>query len=159
MALLSPNSNINITRLRPPLTVQRVEDMHELNQYLTDRPIDLLDTARNLIEMVYRGNGQFIAIAEQAGHIVGRSVLTYKPLPESRTAYVDSVVVDPKVQGLGVAKGLHDLIEDVALYWGVEKLQLTSSAKRAAALAMYESLGYQRRETNFLEKALVQDEA
>lgn len=95
-----------------------------------------------------------MAVAACGGHIVGMATLTLKPIPSERTAYVDDVVVHPAHRGAGVAGKLMGLLEDFAIQNEVDKIQLTSSDSRQAAIRLYGELGFKPKDTNVLVKEL-----
>lgn len=60
------------------------------------------------------------------------------------SALVESVVVDPAVQGRGIGLSMMDHAMTIAQEKGCYKLALSSSVKRDRAHAFYEKLGYRR---------------
>ncbi len=60
------------------------------------------------------------------------------------SALVESVAVDPTVQGRGIGQAMMDHAMQIAMEWGCYKLALSSSIKRTRAHAFYEKLGYRR---------------
>ncbi len=60
------------------------------------------------------------------------------------SALVESVVVDPSLQGRGVGQAMMDHAMLIAREKGCYKLALSSNLKRVRAHAFYEKLGYRR---------------
>lgn len=60
------------------------------------------------------------------------------------SALVESVVVDPSIQGRGIGQAMMDHAMTIAKEKGCYKLSLSSSVKRDRAHAFYEKLGYRR---------------
>lgn len=61
---------------------------------------------------------------------------------------VDDVVVASSARGKGVGKRLMQKIVERARERGVKKLDLTSRPSREAANALYQKMGFEKRETN-----------
>ena len=62
--------------------------------------------------------------------------------------HVDDVVVDEALRGEGIGRLLMEAVHAEARRRGLRHLDLTSRPAREAANALYQSLGYERRETN-----------
>ena len=84
----------------------------------------------------------------QKGEIVGILTLTVYRVPTGLRSIVEDVVVDEKArrQGVGEALLLHAI--ELAKEAGASGVALTSNPRREAANRLYQSLGFQRRETN-----------
>lgn len=67
-----------------------------------------------------------------------------------RRGIVEEVVVDHQARGRGVARLLLERITDESARRGLRTLDLTSRPSRKSALKLYESVGFERRETNVL---------
>ncbi|MEY2340521.1 N-acetyltransferase family protein [Acidithiobacillus sp. IBUN Pt1247-S3] len=65
------------------------------------------------------------------------------------SAIVEDVVVDPQRQGLGIGKQMMAHAMEMAREAGCYKLMLSSNAKREAAHAFYESIGFSRHGYSF----------
>ncbi|MBN9629148.1 MAG: GNAT family N-acetyltransferase [Actinobacteria bacterium] len=81
------------------------------------------------------------------GRIVGMASLVVYPLPTRLRGHVDDVVVDGAARGHGCARALLLRVIAEAEPRGVRSLELTSRPSRRAAIALYESVGFVRRET------------
>lgn len=81
------------------------------------------------------------------GRIVGMASLVVYPLPTRLRGHVDDVVVDGAARGHGCARALLLRVIAEAEARGVRSLELTSRPSRRAAIALYESVGFVRRET------------
>ena len=89
-------------------------------------------------------------VARIPGRIVGMATLVSLPLVTGRRGIVEDVVVDQEVRGRGVARLLLEAIVGEASRRRLDTLDLTSRPSRVSALRLYESLGFERRETNVL---------
>lgn len=84
----------------------------------------------------------------EKGDIVGILTLAIYRVPTGIRSVIEDVVVDEKVrkQGIGEALLLHAI--ELAKEAGASGVALTSNPRREAANALYQSIGFKRRETN-----------
>ena len=95
----------------------------------------------------------FVACEPQGGDAVGSyALLVMHNLAHSGTpsAIAEDVVVAPDRQGQGIGRQLMAHALQQAREAGCYKLALSSNAKRKAAHAFYESLGFQRHGLSFV---------
>ena len=88
----------------------------------------------------------FLAIDEDG--VFGMLSLVLFRIPTGRKAWVEDVVVDEKARGRGVGKLLTEHAIQVAREHGAHSVDLTSRPSREAANALYQRVGFQKRETN-----------
>ena len=88
----------------------------------------------------------FLAIDEDG--VFGMLSLVLFRIPTGRKAWVEDVVVDEKARGRGVGKLLTEHAIQVAREHGSHSVDLTSRPSREAANALYQRVGFQKRETN-----------
>ena len=91
-----------------------------------------------------------LLVARLDGRIVGMATLVSVPLPTGLRGHVEDVVVDRSVRGRGIARQLLETMTTMAEAKGMRTLDLTSRPSRESALRLYESVGFERRETNVL---------
>lgn len=94
-----------------------------------------------------------VLLAEIDGRPVGTLTLFVLPMLAHRgtpAALVESVAVDPRVQGQGIGRALMDEAMARARAAGCYKLALSSNNKRNEAHAFYERLGFQRHGVSFV---------
>ena len=90
------------------------------------------------------------AATDDAGRIVGCATLGVYCSPTGYKGAVEDVVVAQSHRGQGLGRKLLETIIDFAINeLGDVDLHLTSRPQRIAAIALYQSLGFERRETNF----------
>lgn len=82
------------------------------------------------------------------GHIVATGTLCIKHTLEFTIADIESVVVSSRCRGRGYGKELMLAMVDAAKSLKVHHIQLTSNPARVAANRLYQSLGFERYETN-----------
>jgi GNAT superfamily N-acetyltransferase len=99
-----------------------------------------------------------VLVAERDGVVVGTATLSLlMTLWEGVVGHVDDVVVDAAARGEGVGRLLMEKLHQEAVGLGVTHLDLTSCPAREAANALYQSLGYEKRNTNVYRLRLRRD--
>ena len=89
----------------------------------------------------------FIAVTAEE-HIIGCASLCVFESPTGRKASIEDVVVSSAFRGQHIGKQLMQHIIEYAKTLAPINLQLTSRPERVAANKLYQSLGFQKRETN-----------
>ena len=89
----------------------------------------------------------FIAVTAE-DHIIGCASLCIFDSPTGRKASVEDVVVSSAYRGQHIGKQLMEHVIEYARTLAPINLQLTSRPERVAANKLYQSLGFQKRETN-----------
>lgn len=82
------------------------------------------------------------------GTIAGTLTLCTFRIPTGIRAWIEDVVVDDAARGQGVGKALTQAAIDESRKLGARTVDLTSRPSRQAANGLYQSLGFQQRETN-----------
>lgn len=80
--------------------------------------------------------------------IVGMITVGIYCSPTGSKAWIEDVVVDRRFRGRGYGRLLVERAIDFARTQGVELLMLTSNPARTAANALYQAIGFERKETN-----------
>lgn len=89
--------------------------------------------------------------------IIGMATLCTYLCPTGRKAWIEDVVVDSAFRGKGLGKLLVNNIIDVVNKQGNTTLMLTSRPSRIEANHLYQSLGFEKRQTNVYKIAFEQD--
>ena len=89
----------------------------------------------------------FIAVTAEE-HIIGCASLCVFDSPTGRKASIEDVVVSTAYRGQHIGKQLMKHVIEYAKTLVPINLQLTSRPERIAANKLYQSLGFQKRETN-----------
>jgi ribosomal protein S18 acetylase RimI-like enzyme len=89
-----------------------------------------------------------IVVARVGGKVVGSATLLILVTLVGSFGYLEEVVVDRRMRGHGVGRQLVSGVVDVARAKGLDFVELTSRSSREAANALYQSLSFDRRETN-----------
>lgn len=103
---------------------------------------------RNELEAILSSDNTAIFICEDGINIVGTLTFAICNLPTGTKAWIEDVIVDESVRGLGYGKRLILHAIDYAKNYGIEKIYLTSNPSRIAANQMYQNLGFKQYETN-----------
>ena len=107
-----------------------------------------LITMERLSELVGSGSTMIFICTNEEAKIVGMLSLVIMKIPTGNKAWVEDVVVDQNARGQGLGKSLMDHALAEAGKLGVKTIDLTSRPSRENANRLYQSLGYQIRETN-----------
>lgn len=105
-----------------------------------------LDRLRTLIA----APDSHLFLAREQDRLVGMATLVTFPLVTGWRGIVEDVVVDRRARGRGIARLLLTAIIDESTRRRLRTLDLTSRPERESAIRLYESLGFERRETNVL---------
>lgn len=88
----------------------------------------------------------YVVLLEE--RIIGMATLCTYLCPTGEKAWIEDVVVDSAFRGKGLGKLLVNNIIDVVNQQGNTTLMLTSRPSRIEANHLYQSLGFEKRETN-----------
>ena len=80
--------------------------------------------------------------------VLGCLVLVMYRLPSGLRARIEDVVVAEQCRGLGIGRALNEAALQRARTAGARSVDLTSSPRREAANQLYQSLGFEERDTN-----------
>jgi RimJ/RimL family protein N-acetyltransferase len=100
--------------------------------------------ARRYLRETRRRRDRAVLVADGAGDIVGRLSLTRGRHPATAHVAALAVLVARKRRRQGIGRALMEAAEAWARDIGVSKLELSVFAHNAAAIALYERLGYRR---------------
>jgi ribosomal protein S18 acetylase RimI-like enzyme len=85
---------------------------------------------------------------DEYGKLVGMLTIAIYRVPTGLRSIVEDVVVDQDFRRLGIAEALVKTAMEYAREIGVDGISLTSNPTREAANKLYQSMGFERRETN-----------
>jgi ribosomal protein S18 acetylase RimI-like enzyme len=103
--------------------------------------------SRELLETMVGSDSAALFVARVDGTIVGMASLIHYAIPTGVRAHIDDVVVDSAERGHGVGRLLLRALLDEANRLGARTVDLTSRPSREAAIRLYESVGFVRRES------------
>ena len=102
---------------------------------------------RPLKEILDEGNKVHFAICTINDQLAGMALLaTYKVISGHR-GMVEDVVVDPAHRGKGIGRKLMEKLLEEGRELGLDGIMLFSGHHRTAAISLYESLGFTKRES------------
>ena len=87
-------------------------------------------------------------VAKYDDVIVGTLTLVVFTIPSGQRAWIEDVIVDGDVRGLGIGAALTKAAIEEGRRRGVRTIDLTSRPSREAANALYQKLGFEIRDTN-----------
>ena len=85
---------------------------------------------------------------DQNSEIAGMLTLTVYRVPTGIRSIVEDVIVDEKLRRRGIAEALMRRVIDLAREGGADVMTLSSNHTREAANKLYQSMGFQKRDTN-----------
>lgn len=135
--------NMEIVELNK-VTEGQVQEVRELMGELDP---DIPVTEEMVRRTVEAENTHLFAVME-GERIVGCASLCVFESPTGRKASVEDVVIQEAFRGRQLGKELMQHVIEYARTLAPINLQLTSRPERVAANAMYQSLGFQKRNTN-----------
>jgi ribosomal protein S18 acetylase RimI-like enzyme len=123
-------------------------DLNKINQFIPmlSQSASLL-TPDHFAEIV-KSSATHLYVAEEHNLLMGMLSLVVFPIPTGSRAWIEDVVVDEKARGKGIGRllTLHALEESKKL--DVVSVDLTSRPSRVAANHLYQSVGFEKRDTN-----------
>ena len=107
-------------------------------------------TREELQELVESESSTLLVACEsdESSPIVGMLSLTIYRVPTGLRSIIEDVVVDGSARRKGIGEALMQKAIELAQDAGAEGISLTSNPQREAANRLYQSLGFQLRQTN-----------
>lgn len=142
-------------------TQAQFEDLKQLMSELSDR-VDFTQT--DLMEVLKDNNCHLYVILESLtpnpspkgeGRIIGCATLCIFHSPTGTKASIEDVVVSSAYRGQHLGKQLMEYVLEQAKAFAPIELHLTSNPMRVAANKLYQSLGFQKKETNCYQLSIV----
>ncbi|GBU07333.1 hypothetical protein AwDysgo_06640 [Bacteroidales bacterium] len=100
-------------------------------------------------EMILESPTCNLFVAEnETSQIVGMISLVNYRIPTGLKIWIEDVVVDQSSRGLGLSRSMTLHAIDFAKQMGAKNIMLTSRPSRIAANKLYQSMGFELRETN-----------
>lgn len=125
-------------------TPSQLEEIKSLLSQLSDRVI----FSESELMMVLKDTNSHLYVILNDEHIVGCATLCIFHSPTGTKASIEDVVVSSDYRGQHLGKKLMEFVLDQAQQFAPIELHLTSNPKRVAANKLYQSLGFQKKETN-----------
>ena len=135
-------------------TQAQYEDMKHLLSELSDR----VNFTQSDLMLVLRDCNCHLYVILDGEHIVGCATLCIFHSPTGTKASIEDVVVSSAYRGQHLGKQLMEYVLEQAKAYAPIELHLTSNPMRVAANKLYQSLGFQKKETNCYQM-MITDEA
>lgn len=133
-------------------TQAQFEDLKQLMSELSDR---VNFTQTDLMLVLKDSNCHLYVILEGEGRIIGCATLCVFHSPTGTKASIEDVVVSSAYRGQHLGKQLMEYALEQAKAYAPIELHLTSNPMRVAANKLYQSLGFQKKETNCYQMSIV----
>lgn len=128
-------------------------DLNALWHVVSPQGEPITERALELKFKLGSGSQLFVCIDEVSGRLVGQVWVTIINTSSPIRAKIDDVATLKEFEHLGIATELMTMAERYAREMGAKEFELTSASHRVEAIALYEKLGYKKRETNVMTKA------
>ena len=109
------------------------------------------------LKAMAESSGTTVFLARQPdahGTIVGSATLGTFLTPTGVHGWIEDVVVDRSARRQGIGKALIEVCIAKARAQGLHEINLTSRPSRAAAIQLYQAMGFVQRETNVYRYAI-----
>ena len=123
-------------------------DFTDLASLMQELSVNIVFTRESLERMLADLNSHLYVIREE-NRIVACASLCIFHQPFSTDATIESVVVSSKMRSKGLGRKLMEHLLVEAARMNVECIHLTSNPKREAANALYQKMGFEKKETNY----------
>ena len=125
-------------------TQAQFEDLTQLMTELSDR----VNFTQSDLMLVLRDCNCHLYVILNDEHIVGCATLCIFHSPTGTKASIEDVVVSSAYRGQHLGKQLMEYVLEQAKAFAPIELHLTSNPMRVAANKLYQSIGFQKKETN-----------
>ena len=125
----------------------------DINHLLSQLDSSLRAMERQELQSILSSQDSHLYALFHEERIIGMITLCCYRCPASRKAWIEDVVVDSCFQGNGLGKLMVEKVIDIVKRQGDITLMLTSRPSRIAANKLYQSLGFEKRETNVYKMA------
>ena len=132
-------------------TQAQFEDLTQLMTELSDR----VNFTQSDLMLVLRDCNCHLYVILDGEHTVGCATLCIFHSPTGTKASIEDVVVSSAYRGQHLGKQLMEYVLEQAKAYAPVELHLTSNPMRVAANHLYQSLGFQKKETNCYQMSIV----
>lgn len=125
-------------------TQSQFEELKQLMTELSDR----VSFSEQKLDDVLADSNCHLYVVIENGHIIGCATLCVFHSPTGTKASIEDVVVSSAYRGQHLGKQLMEHVLEASKTFAPIELHLTSNPKRTVANILYQSLGFERKETN-----------
>lgn len=122
-----------------------IDGINNLLGQLTSSPKEMNEA---LLRTIVESDRTHLFLAYIGNHMVGMATLAAYVIPTGTKAWVEDVVVDNNFRGMHIGKRLVNHVVEYTKKYSPCSLMLTSRPMRVAANKLYQSVGFEKRETN-----------
>ena len=97
---------------------------------------------------ILQSSSVHLLLAQDDGEVFGTLTLVVFPILTGTRAWIEDVVVSESARGKGVGRLLTNRAIELATELNAKTIDLTSRPSRAAPNSLYQTAGFQRRESN-----------
>ena len=127
------------------------DSIYRLLRQLTDKQLDFSDDA---LRLIIESPNSHLLVATEDDELVGMLTIATYISPTGKKAWIEDVVVEATQRGGGLGRALVEHAIGYCREVGIDTVYLTSNPKRVAANALYQSVGFGRKETNMYKMDL-----
>jgi ribosomal protein S18 acetylase RimI-like enzyme len=106
------------------------------------------------LQAIIASPATYLFIATDMGRVVGMLTLVIVPIPSGVRAHIEDVAVAVSHQRMGIGRSLTKAAIERAVSSFARTIDLTSRPSREAAIRLYHSLGFQKRDTGLYRLSL-----
>lgn len=132
-------------------TQAQFEDLKQLMSELSDR----VSFTQTDLMLVLKDSNCHLYVILDSERIVGCATLCVFHSPTGTKASIEDVVVSSDYRGQHLGRQLMEYVLEQAKAYAPVELHLTSNPMRVAANKLYQSLGFQKKETNCYQMSIV----
>ena len=125
-------------------TQAKFEELKQLMSELSDR----VNFTQTDLMLVLKDSNCHLYVILDGERIIGCATLCVFHSPTGTKASIEDVVVSSAYRGQHLGKQLMEYVLEQAKEYAPIELHLTSNPKRVAANKLYQSIGFQKKETN-----------
>ena len=122
-----------------------IDGINNLLGQLTSSPKEMNEA---LLRTIVESDRTHLFLAYIGNQMVGMATLAAYVIPTGTKAWVEDVVVDNNFRGKHIGKKLVNHVVEYTKKYSPCSLMLTSRPMRVAANKLYQSVGFEKRETN-----------
>jgi len=102
----------------------------------------------SLLEEMVRDPDAVVLVVRDGEHIIGMGELVVMHTPTGRRGRIEDVVVDLAYRGKGLGRKLMEALVAAAKERSIQSIELSSRPSRVEANALYQKMGFEKKETN-----------
>lgn len=125
-----------------------IETVERLNSLLFQLSPDIKQIGQEYLSEIVNSDNIKLFVARNNNLIVGTFTLVFYKIGSGYKASLEDVIVDDTYKGQHIGRRMVEYAIKFASRSGAFQLDLTSSPNRIAANALYQKLGFEKRETN-----------